>query len=207
MSATEAKAPITGLVLAGGRGSRMGGVDKGLQPLQGRLLVAHVLQRLTPQVGPLLISANRNLEQYRAFGHPVLPDADGEFNGPLAGLLAGLQACATPWLLAVPCDSPLLPMDLGARLLAAAESAGVELALPECAEAPGAAPRLQPVFCLLRTSLASGLADYLAQGGRRLESWMRAQSHVVVPFERPDDVRAFFNANTRDELATLEQPR
>jgi molybdopterin-guanine dinucleotide biosynthesis protein A len=185
----------------------MGGVDKGLQPLQGRPLVAHVLERLAPQVGPLLINANRNLDSYRAFGHPVLPDADGEFNGPLAGLLAGLQACTTPWLLAVPCDSPLLPTDLGARLFAAAESAGAELALPECAEAPGAAPRLQPVFCLLRTSLAAALADYLAQGGRKLESWMRAQSHVVVPFERPDDVRAFFNANTVDELATLEQPR
>ena len=206
MSPTERKT-ITGLVLAGGRGSRMGGADKGLQPLQGRPLVAHVLERLAPQVGPLLINANRNLETYRAFGHPVLPDADGEFNGPLAGLLAGLKACTTPWLLAVPCDSPLLPADLGARLLVAAEAAGAELALPECAEAAGQAPRLQPVFCLLRASLAPALADYLAQGGRKLESWMRAQSHVVVPFERPDDVRAFFNANTVDELATLEQPR
>jgi len=197
MIAAEA---ITGLVLAGGRGSRMGGVDKGLQLLRGQPLVAHVLARLAPQVGPMLINANRHLDDYAAFGHAVLPDADGEFNGPLAGLLAGLQACRTPWLLAVPCDSPLLPVDLAARLGAAVEADAADLALPLAGEPP----QLQPVFCLLRRSLAAPLADYLTQGGRKLETWMRAQAHVIVPFDQAGDVPAFFNANTLAELSQLE---
>lgn len=204
MNPTE-PAAVTGLVLAGGRGSRMGGVDKGLQLLRGRPLVAHVLQRLAPQVGPLLISANRNLERYQAFGHPVLPDADAEFKGPLAGLQAGLQVCTTAWLLAVPCDSPRLPTDLAARLLAAAQAAGADLAMAASSDADGGELRLQPAFCLLNRRLAGTLAAHLAEGGRRLQGWLLAQPHVVVPFDRPEDALAFVNANTMQDLAALER--
>lgn len=189
-------ADITGLVLCGGRGSRMGGVDKGLQPLQGRPLVEHVLERLTPQVGALLINANRNLTRYADYGLPVLPDAQADYPGPLAGLLAGMRACRTPWLLAVPCDAPRLPLDLAARLSQAAERDGAAVAMP-------VAERVQPVFCLLRQDLAPRLALYLAEGGRRVETWLRAQSHVLVNFDLPGDAAAFFNANSLDELQGL----
>jgi len=197
---SSSAAEITGLVLCGGRGSRMGGVDKGLQPLQGRPLVEHVLERLGPQVGTLLINANRNLARYATYGHAVLADkedeASGDFAGPLAGLLAGLQACRTRWLLAVPCDAPCLPLDLAARLALAAERAGAAVALP-------VTERVQPVFCLLRQDLAPGLSAYLAGGGRRVEACLRAQPHVLVPFDRDGDAAAFFNANSLDELQHL----
>ncbi|WIT10411.1 molybdenum cofactor guanylyltransferase [Paucibacter sediminis] len=193
---SSSAADITGLLLCGGRGSRMGGVDKGLQPLQGRPLVEHVLERLGPQVGTLLINANRNLARYGAYGHAVLADASADYAGPLAGLLAGLQACRTRWLLAVPCDAPRLPLDLAARLLRAAEREGAAVALP-------VTERVQPVFCLLRQDLAPGLSAYLAGGGHRVEACLRAQPHVLVPFDRDGDAAAFFNANSLDELQRL----
>ena len=194
---------ITGLVLAGGRGIRMGGVDKGLVPLQGRPLVAHALARLAPQVGPLLISANRHLDEYRRFGLPVLTDAQDDFPGPLAGLLAGLRACRTPWLLCVPCDAPRLPADLGMRLAAGLGDGRGDraLALPRSADG-----RLQPACCLLRATLADSLAAYLAGGGRQMQQWLLDRPHVIVPFERADDGPAFFNANRREELLQLEPP-
>lgn len=188
---------ITGLVLAGGRGTRMGGVDKGLQPLQGRPLVAHVLQRLKPQVGPLLISANRHLDQYAALGFAVLRDADPDFNGPLAGLLAGLQAAHTDWLLCVPCDAPCLPLDLAARLTAAAGDVDVVFPVSE--------QIAQPTFCLLRARLQHDLRLHLANGGRRLGAWLRAQAHRAVPFDQAGDASAFFNANTLPDLQDLER--
>ncbi|QPF74752.1 molybdenum cofactor guanylyltransferase [Roseateles sp. DAIF2] len=196
------RAQITGLLLAGGRGSRMGGRDKGLVPYRGRPLAAWALERLAPQVGPLLISANRNLAQYRvlgqALGAPVLEDADAErFAGPLAGLLSGLHACGSDWLLSVPCDSPLLPADLAERLAAGLGGAALAVAL----DAEG---RPHPTFCLLRRELAPALADYLASGGRRVMAWQQAQGAALVPFDRPQHAHAFANANDPDELARLE---
>lgn len=189
----------TGLILAGGRGSRMGGVDKGLQPLAGRPLLAHVLERLTPQVDVLLINANRHLDRYAGFGPPVVSDADASFAGPLAGLLAGLAQAQTDWLLSVPCDAPLLPLDLAERLAAA----DADIAVPITADG-----QIQPVFCLLRCTLRNSLADYLASGGRKFESWLRAQAgHRLVPFDRPGDLAAFFNANSLAELQRLEPAR
>ncbi|WP_077035355.1 molybdenum cofactor guanylyltransferase MobA [Pelomonas sp. KK5] len=185
---------ITGLILAGGRGSRMGGVDKGLQLLDGRPLVEHVLARLRPQVGALLINANRHADEYGRYGCRVVADADASFAGPLAGMLAGLRAAGTEWLLAVPCDAPLLPPDLAARLATEAD-----VAVPE-----GPDGRLQPVFCLLRTRLAVELDRYLSGGGRKVESWLLAQRHQRIPFDRPGDEAAFFNANTLAELRRLE---
>lgn len=210
MAGAIPQSAITGLLLAGGRGSRMGGVDKGLQLLHGRPLFEWVLARLQAQVGPLLINANRNLPAYAAQGLPVLSDADDSFAGPLAGLLAGLQACETDWLLSAPCDTPMLPSDLAQRLAAAALAAGADLAVPLSLNAQDAAPgepprpQIQPVFCLLRASLKTSLAAYLQGGGRKIDTWLRAQNHVLVPFDAPGDAQAFFNANHLSELQALQ---
>jgi molybdopterin-guanine dinucleotide biosynthesis protein A len=185
---------VTGLVLAGGRGSRMGGLDKGLRMLGTQALAELALERLRPQVDALAINANRHLEVYARFGVPVWPDADGDFHGPLAGMLAGLSACDTEWLVTVPCDTPHFPTDLVTRLYAAARHAGVRVALPVTHNQP------QPVFCLLHRSLRAPLAAALAAGERKAERFTHAQGQVLVPFA---DTAAFFNANTPEDLDRL----
>jgi molybdopterin-guanine dinucleotide biosynthesis protein A len=192
---------ITGLVLAGGRGSRMGGADKGLELLRGRPLVEHVLARLAPQVGSLAINANRHAERYATLGHPVWPDADKDFAGPLAGMLAGLRGASTDWLMTVPCDTPLFPADLVARLAAALLAEGARAAMPVTRDAEGR-EQPQPVFCLLHRSLAEPLAAALAAGERKIERFTRGAGQVWVPF---DDSEAFFNANTPEDLARLQR--
>ena len=197
------RAAITGLVLAGGRGSRMGGVDKGLQPFDGTVLARHALDRLRPQVGTVAINANRHLDVYAAWQVPVWPDAQGDFPGPLAGLLAGLQHCTTPWLLTVPCDTPRFPADLAARMAAAAEAAGARIALAASAGRGG--PVAEPVFCLAQAALCDDLRTALAGGMRAVRQWAARHACALVPFDRPgDDPQAFRNANTLDELQTLE---
>ncbi|MDC8783735.1 molybdenum cofactor guanylyltransferase MobA [Roseateles koreensis] len=207
-----ARDQITGLLLAGGRGSRMGGLDKGLQTLNGRPLFAHVLSRLAPQVGPLLISANRNLDAYAAAGHPLVRDEDDSYAGPLAGWLAGLRLARTDWLLCVPCDTPALPLDLAERLAEAALACGAKVAVPVSARPQATlkndvheAPQVQAAFCLMRVELKDSLAAYLQSGERKIQTWLRAQKAVPVPFDRPGDVAAFFNANSLAELQSLEQ--
>jgi molybdenum cofactor guanylyltransferase len=190
---------ITGLILAGGRGSRMGGVDKGLQPYHGVPLALHALLRLAPQVGHLMINANRNLAAYESMGAPVWTDAVPDFAGPLAGFLAGLERCETPYLATVPCDSPLFPQDLVARLAAALDDAGAELAMA-CTPGDGL-PRVQPVFCLMRATLLESLVRFTNEGGRKIDRWTATCACVDVPF--PDE-RAFFNANTLSELQQLQ---
>ena len=192
----NARNDVTGLVLAGGRGSRMGGVDKGLQMLDGEPLVQHALRRLTPQVAAVMINANRHQETYVQFGLPVWPDADADFAGPLAGFLAGLSHCETEWLVTVPCDSPRFPLDFVARL---ANAVGDARAAVVVTEEAGVRQR-QPVFCLMRRSLQADLAAYLAGGGRKIERWLESQGCVDVLF---DDLDAFFNANTINELRQL----
>lgn len=172
----------------------MGGADKGLVELAGRPLVAHVLERLEPQVEAVLVSANRNLDAYAAYGHPVLADTLGERQGPLAGIHAGLSACATSWLLTCPCDCPALPADLAFRLLAAAANCGAWLAV---ATAGG---RLQPAFQLLRRELLPDLESHYAAGGRRLTAWCRERGAVEVDFP---DAAAFRNLNSPADLAEL----
>jgi molybdenum cofactor guanylyltransferase len=182
----------TGLVLAGGRATRMGGVDKGLVEFGGRTLVGRVIERFAPQVGWLMISANRNVDAYRAFGFPVLLDAaDGlePFPGPLAGLLAGLRAATTPWLAAVPCDAPFLPLDLVRRLLASLGASRAAMA--------SVGDRAEPLFCLLHVSLADQLASALANGERRAETWLRGVGAAPAVFLQPE---AFANLNTLQEL-------
>jgi molybdopterin-guanine dinucleotide biosynthesis protein A len=188
---------VTGLVLAGGRGSRMGGVDKGLQTLEGKTLVEHALARLAPQVGALMINANRHFAVYAGFGVPVWPDANAEYAGPLAGFLAGLAHCETEWLVSVPCDSPRFPLDLVARLAAARGDALVTVSVTE---EDGLVQR-QPVFCMMHRTLHDDLADYLAGGGRKIDRWLDRVGCAEVYFE--DARAAFFNANTIDELRRL----
>ena len=192
---------ITGLVLAGGRGSRMGGVDKGLQPYRGVPLALHAMKRLAPQVGPIAINANRHLDAYATFGVPVWPDAPPDFAGPLAGVMAGLAHCDTPYLVTVPCDSPAFPSDLVARLAGALEDDRADIAMAATIEDGRTRP--QPVFCLMKATLGESLARFMHGGQRKVEHWVARHRHVDVRF---DDAHAFANANTADELQRLQTP-
>ena len=192
---------ITGLVLAGGRGSRMGGVDKGLQLHHGVPLALHGMRRLAPQVGRVLLNANRNAEAYAAFGAPVWPDTPANYAGPLAGFLAGLTHCDTPYLVTVPCDSPLFPDDLVQRLASALVDAGAEIAMAATLE--DGALQVQPVFCLMQASLLDSLRRFTDSGQRKIDKWTAQHRCVEVRF---DDARAFSNANTLDELRQLQSP-
>ena len=199
------KEDITGLVLAGGRGMRMGGADKGLQNFRGIPLALHTLIRLGPQVGEAMINANRNLSAYESFGVPVWPDGIADYAGPLAGFLTGLERCETPYLVTVPCDTPLFPQDLVARLAEALEREDAEIAMAAAREEDGAM-RPQPVFSLLRRELMESLIRFTQGGGRKIDAWTGQHRTVVVPFDRPgDEPSAFFNANTLAELHRLEQ--
>lgn len=191
---------ITGLILAGGRGSRMGGVDKGLQNHQGIPLAMHALLRLGPQVGQLMINANRNLGAYESMGVPVWPDALPDYAGPLAGFLTGLEHCETPYLVTVPCDTPGFPPDLVERLAAAMEAEDADIAMASTLE--DGAPQVQPVFCLMKTTLMESLVKFTQSGQRKIDRWTAQHRCVEVPF---DDAQAFFNANTLAELQQLQR--
>ncbi len=200
---------VTGLVLAGGRGARMGGADKGLQNFKGLPLALYTLMRLQMQQGPplaeILINANRNLSAYEAFGAPVWPDTLDGFAGPLAGFLTGLERCETPLLLTVPCDTPLFPLDLLERLHNALLNEDADMAMAGACEEDGQL-RAQPVFCLMRVEVLESLVTFTHQGGRKIDAWTAQLKTVLAPFNRPnDDPRAFFNANTVEQLQSLEQ--
>jgi molybdopterin-guanine dinucleotide biosynthesis protein A len=188
-----ARDAITGVVLAGGQGRRMGGVDKGWVEMDGRPLVAWVLERLAPQVAGVVINANQNLDRYAALGHPVVPDAVGGFAGPLAGLHAALGVASTPWVVTVPCDSPFLPADLVARLAGAAARADATLAVARTFEQP------HPVFALVRRDVRPHLDAFLAGGGRKIDAWYATLPVAEVSFD--DEADAFRNINTAAELA------
>ena len=193
-----AAADVTGIVLAGGMGRRMGQVDKGLVELAGRPMVAHVLARLAPQVGAIVINANQNRERYAAFGHPVVADEVGGFAGPLAGLHAGMTQATTPYVVTVPCDSPFLPADLVARLSAALAAQRAQLAVAYT----GAQPH--PVFALVARDVREHLAACLREGGRKIDAWYATLAVAAVPFD--DEVAAFRNINTPAELAAAAAP-
>jgi len=194
---------ITGLVLAGGRGARMGHVDKGLQLFRGKPLTAHVIERLAGQTGTLAINANRHQNDYAAFNLPVWPDLLPDFPGPLAGLHSGLTHCATDYLAAVPCDSPLLPADLVARLATALieQQADAAIAVTVTGRIDQADFQRHPVFCLLRKTLLPSLTGYLQQDGRKMDRWFAGIRTAEVRF---DDEAAFSNINTLQELRQLE---
>ncbi len=211
MSPTIDPQSITGMVLAGGRGLRMGGIDKGLQPFAGKPLALHTLERLQAGGGvtTLAINANRHLPAYEAFGVPVWPDADTDYAGPLAGFLTGLRHCQTPYLLTVPCDTPLFPLDLAQRLAQAltAQNADIALASAPAPDANGQPQlRVQPVFCLMRTRLLSDLSGFVARGGRKVRAWTIQHPTALVGFDQVGDAaEAFANANTLAELQQLER--
>jgi len=181
---------VTGIVLAGGQGRRMGGVDKGLQLLHGKPMVAAVIARLAPQVDEILINANQNRESYERFGYRVVPDDIGGYAGPLAGLHACLKVVSSKLVLTVPCDSPFLPPDLFVRLESAIGNQ--DLAVARTGDQP------HPVFSLVRVSVLDHLSKFLAAGGRKIDAWYATLKVVEVPFD--DEADAFRNINTREEL-------
>lgn len=200
---------ITALVLAGGQGSRMGGLDKGLQPFRGQALAQHAAQRLwsSHSVGTLFLSANRHPAAYAAFGWPVVNDQLQGFQGPLAGFLAGWSVCQTPYLLTIPCDTPLFPHDLVAHMAATLLDQHARIALACAPESPMQPElRRQPAFCLMHRSVADDLAQFVRDGGRKIGAWAQRHPLALVPFNRvQDSTWAFTNVNTLDDLHTLER--
>ena len=194
---SDSKPAITGVVLAGGLGRRMGGVDKGLRELHGRPMVAAVIERFAPQVGELLINANQNIETYAQFGYRVIPDLIGGFAGPLAGLHAALSAAANPLVATAPCDSPFLPTDVVARLHEAMSANDAQLTVAKTGE------QAHPVFCLCRRDVLPHLEQFLAGGGRKIDLWYATLRVVEVNFD--DVAEAFSNINSPQELAAFEQ--
>ncbi len=187
---------ITGVILAGGLGRRMGGVNKGLQRLNGKPLALHVAERLAPQIDELLINVNQNIEQYAAFGYRIVADQIPDFAGPLAGLHAALSAAAHPLIATAPCDSPFLPADLVFRLFSALTATDADLAVARTFEQP------HPVFCLCKRDVLPHLTEFLAGGGRKFDRWYATLNVVEVAFD--DEAEAFENINTREELGRFE---
>jgi molybdenum cofactor guanylyltransferase len=188
---------VTGVVLAGGRATRMGGVDKGLVPVKGRPMILWVIDVLRPQVGDVLVNANRNLERYREFGCPVIDDGDREFRGPLAGIASGLRAAQSQYVAFAPCDSPLVCGDLVTRLRAALSLQNTRIAVAHDGE------RLQPVFALLERALLDDLMRYLDSGERKIDRWYAEHGYAQADFS--DVADSFVNINAPDEKRALEQ--
>lgn len=191
-----AQAAITGVILAGGRATRMGGIDKGLVPLAGRPMVEHIMERLRPQTTALIINANRSHETYERYDFPLVADRIGDYAGPLAGMASGLQAAETPWIVTVPCDSPLVPPDLVARLWTALQQDQAELAVAFGHE------RMQPVFALLPRTLLPSLEAFLDSGERKIDRWYAKHKMALARFD--DSPEAFLNVNTPAERDALE---
>lgn len=188
--------PITGVILAGGQGRRMGSVDKGLKMLRGKPMVQWVLERFAPQVDDVLINANQNLDQYQLLGHQVVPDEISGYAGPLAGLHRGLSVATHDLIATVPCDSPFLPLDLIARLSAALNEQQADFAVARTGDQP------HPVFCLTHKSVLPGLTAFLQSGGRKIDAWYAALKVAEVRFD--DEAEAFSNINTVEELRGFE---
>ena len=190
---------ITGLILAGGRGMRMGGVDKGLQTLQGKPMILHVIQRLQPQVDRIMINANQNLDRYREFNFPVCADEKNDYAGPLAGMQAGLIHCETAYMLTAPCDTPMLPTDLVTQLATALEKSKAEIAVANTKQHDRI--HRQPVFCLMKKTVLTDLTAALERGVRKVDLWLAEKKLVDVVF---DDETAFANINTLEELNHIQ---
>jgi len=191
---------ITGLILAGGRAQRMGGIDKGLIPFHQKPLIESTISRLQAQVGSIVINANRNITKYAAYGYPVMMDETPDFSGPLAGFAVGLKACKTPYLLTTPCDSPLLPTDLGLKLAGELERGDFQLVYASSKEADGKIWS-QPVFSLMRTDVQHSLNAFLLKGDFKIDRWFKELKSSTVVF---DEDNAFANVNTPEELRSLE---
>ena len=197
MSTPDYIGQITGMILAGGQGRRMGGVDKGLKTFRDKRLVDHAYERLLPQVAGVIINANQNLSTYRELGVRVVSDAIEGYAGPLAGLHAGLSVSRRPYLATVPCDSPFFPLDLVSRLYQHLDDAGAEVAVAKTGD------QAHPVFCLVRRGVLDHLSDFLKGGGRKIDTWYATLFVVEVNFD--DQAEAFSNINTLDELQVHEK--
>jgi molybdopterin-guanine dinucleotide biosynthesis protein A len=199
---------VSAVILAGGMGSRMSGVDKGLQPFLGRPMAQAVLERIQPQVAHAFINANRHLEVYQSWGAAVYPDAHDDFPGPLAGFAVGMTHATTSFVLVVPCDTPRLPMDLVQRLLDALQTANADMAMASAPQADRTGQiklQAQPTCCLLKTSLRPSLEAFMQSGGHKVRAWTDTQTCVYVPFDQAqDDPLAFANINTLMDLQALE---
>jgi len=191
------KQKITGVILSGGLSRRMGGQEKALLKLNGKEMILHILERLAPQVNSLIINTNRHIEQYRQFGYPVINDQFGHFDGPLAGIYTAISHVHSPYLLVVPCDSPLITNDLVERLYRALKENSCQMTVAHDGE------RLQPVFALLDVRLSTSLKHYLESGQRKLDRWYEGNGAVTVDFS--DAKEMFFNVNTLEELSALEE--
>ena len=191
------KTGITGVILAGGEARRMGGGDKGLVELRGKPLVEHALAALSPQVNTVIINANRNRERYAAYGHPVIADSRQGFQGPLAGMLSCIEAAGTEFIVSVPCDSPLLPDDLVARLFRQLSEENADISVAHNGD------RMQPVFTLMPTSLAPSMQAFLDGGGRKIDRWFKQHKLAVTDFS--DKPECFRNINNPTELAEMEE--
>lgn len=191
---------ITGLILAGGRAQRMGGIDKGLIPFHGKPLIESAISRLKPQVSSIIINANRNITKYAHYGYPVIMDETPDFSGPLAGFSIGLKHCKTPYLLTAPCDSPLLPNNLAEKMVIELEVNNLDLVYASSIE--GGKVWAQPVFCLMRSNLQDSLNIFLSKGDLKIDRWFKDLNSGTTVFE---DVTAFANVNTPQELEALEK--
>ena len=196
-AAASVRDQVTGVILAGGRATRMGGVDKGLVQIGGRPMIAWVVDTLRSQVADVLINANRNHDSYRGFGCDVVDDGDSDFRGPLAGMVSGMRAARTPYIAVVPCDSPLLHGSLVQRLHDAARASGAPIAAAHDGE------RLQPVFALLSCELLDDLAGYLDDGERKIDRWYARHGYESVDFS--DVAESFANINAPDDKRALER--
>jgi molybdopterin-guanine dinucleotide biosynthesis protein A len=192
-----AREQVTGVILAGGKATRMGGVDKGLVPINGRPMIAWVIDALLPQVADVLINANRSRDRYSEFACSVVDDGDSDFRGPLAGMASGMRAAGTPYIAVVPCDSPLIGGELVQRLYAAVASSGSPIAAAHDGE------RLQPVFAVLSCDLLDDLAGYLDEGERKIDRWYARHGYESVDFS--DVAESFANINAPDDKRALEQ--
>lgn len=188
---------VTGIILAGGLARRMGGVDKGLVPINDRPMIAWVIDALRVQVADVIINANRNHDKYREFGCAVIDDGDREFRGPLAGFARGMQAAKTPWIVVVPCDSPLICGDLVQRLHAALANNDSQIAVAHDGE------RLQPVFAMLHRDLFADLVGYLDGGGRKIDQWYERHGYATADFSDASDT--FSNINAPADKQELEE--
>ena len=193
----DERAHTTAVILAGGEGRRMGGEDKGLIQLAGRSMVEHALARIRPQVGRVIINANRNRATYARLGHPVFSDDLNDFQGPLAGVATALAQIDTPLLLTLPCDSPVPPADLAERLYRALQEQQADIAVAHDGR------RMHPVFALLRRELLASLQDYLAAGDRKIDLWFERHHCIAVDFS--DEADAFLNVNSPDDRVELER--
>lgn len=187
---------ISAIILAGGLATRMNGVDKGLLLFHKKPLVQHVINRLTPQVDEIIINSNREIARYQAFGYTVFQDEFEDYAGPLAGFSLGLQYAMHDFVLTVPCDSPLLPFDLAARLMTALLEHKADIAVASSVD------NVHPVFCLCTKNVLPSLTKYLEQGGRRVSTWQKSQKYIEVDFS--DYNEAFTNLNTVEDLVELE---